>query len=696
MVVLLILRWMPRSTDDGHSSGADKQGVQEQQSLTTFRSTYMSLRSIATSYLAEIESTAQVSKFGGFPLNSFHDVNSRMRYLFMVLTGIAVFILMPTFGCLSIYESTHRDTYVWSLSAIMLSGKASGIVLWVLFFCLIVFFFYIFLSKIIGAYASAAESNHGRPKDKSSVEYAIDIVASLVIGVLNFAIMVLIDAAYVLSVLNENGMRVVVIQIGLSVFKLCWNEMVLWQLYPIVKRMAVYTLRPSAFVHPTDGEVVVPSSSPSMLLCDELKTTSVVPNDVIELVRMSANEDNLDHHLSISPTEVRSRVNSTRSVSSTMISEEEGDVTAAVYHFSRYEVGYLVFTVIMNNVIIPCIAIAVVSPDCFYNAFFSHPPTEETTVYTCGIYALFIDGLCLKYLEMTEFTTFDIPFLYRYQCSVAFVTSFAAVHIFMFLFVGLVLPLSKISLKVIVDHMQADSSLRRWLLWLLPMNLQPLQAERGKKRWVFVEKDKLVVKLSAYLAIVLTFGMLFPPLACIGSIAVFVVTYYEELVIGRLLFMAKEQGFSWYRVITERDCSDIVSSWHAVVWLIVPLAAVAYSYVLFDTIGDRYGWKFALGPVLFLVVLPWVIVLYRQCAVRSGLPMFIPGTFNKGVTGKTFEDVYNDVVVRATSVSLSVSSPSFSISPITSVGSRKAINSRVVRDDSVTTISALHSDKLVD
>jgi hypothetical protein len=43
---------------------------------------------------------------------------------------------------------------------------------------------------------------------------------------------------------------------------------------------------------------------------------------------------------------------------------------------------------------------------------------------------------------------------------------------------------------------------------------------------------------------------LFTPVIVIGCITVISITYYEEVIIGRLLYQSKEQGFLWYRVDT--------------------------------------------------------------------------------------------------------------------------------------------------
>jgi hypothetical protein len=199
--------------------------------------------------------------------------------------------------------------------------------------------------------------------------------------------------------------------------------------------------------------------------------------------------------------------------------------------------------------------------------------------------------------------------------------------------------------------------------YLLPKSLLDLEPKkpRNTRTYVILDKDRLVVKLSAYMGIILAFGTLFPPLTVIACMSMYSMTYFEEILLGRLLFMAKQQGYHWYRVHLERNCQGVVTAWYGVVWLLLPFAALSFSYVVFDTLGDKYGWRAAVGPVLFVALLPFAIFLYRQLAVRMGLPMIVHTTFEKDVKGKTFSEVYQDV--RSVSLSMIGPTPSLSVSP---------------------------------
>jgi hypothetical protein len=50
--------------------------------------------------------------------------------------------------------------------------------------------------------------------------------------------------------------------------------------------------------------------------------------------------------------------------------------------------------------------------------------------------------------------------------------------------------------------------------------------------------------------------------------------------------------------------------------IILPFASFSYAFVVFDTLGDRYGWKVALGPSIFVFSLPWWFYAWKEVTKR--------------------------------------------------------------------------------
>jgi hypothetical protein len=287
--------------------------------------------------------------------------------------------------------------------------------------------------------------------------------------------------------------------------------------------------------------------------------------------------------------------------------------------------------VILNNVIIPCIAIAVVSSHCFYNAFFEKPPTETSTIYGCN-YILTVGAktACLGQQVYDEDITFNTPFSYRYECSAAFSIKFTAVYIFMFIIVGLIIPLIHVITRVLYyryrnQYLQGklNNRFHRFIYLIckaiLPNRLKRLAPNPPKiKNFKLLANDRSIARYSSYLAILLSFGVLFPPLAVITLVSIYTVTYFEQFCIARILSDAKKMGYTWYKSQVAKECENIPESWYDSLWLILPFACFTYACVIFDTLGDKYGWKTAAGPSSFVFALPilfysWQVVSNRFC-----------------------------------------------------------------------------------
>ena len=577
-----------------------------------------------------------------FPLLVFDKLLSSIRSVFLNIALIACVFLLPIYSGLSIYESIYYYSYAWQISAILLSGYVSGIVLIIVFFAIITSTVYFFVTKVISLYlalhhkervkddvdtsnndvddnkASMSSIQSGDTKSSASSIIASTITASifkisnlsthftmsphkqrLVIdwlvaigfGVINFTVMIMIDIIYVEAVLSQNGRTVFIVQVLLSMFKVLWNEVVLWTLYPLIKGLLARVTGKQTFVQ---QEVPAVNSDDSIL-------TPTVGQISAQRAVTSHNHDWL----------------------------------------RRQDVSYLVFTVILNNVVIPCISIAIISSNCFYNALFAEPPHEDTTVYTCNYYATVgIFKKCLSSSSSTEETSFNTPFYYRYQCSSAFVMNFAAVHIFMFILVGLLLPALKLLMKSMYewsrktdaegDKLDFKKICRMLVARLLPYTLQdplPLRPTHipeasADTMTLYAEdvryfyKEKLVVRLSAYLSIVLTFGVLFPPLAVIGSVAVYTTTYFEQYCISVFLSTIRNsnssdevnngKNYNVFHLLIERDCHGVVRLWYGVLWLFAPFASLLYAWIIFDTIGDKHGWLAGFIPAICMFALPFV------------------------------------------------------------------------------------------
>jgi hypothetical protein len=142
--------------------------------------------------------------------------------------------------------------------------------------------------------------------------------------------------------------------------------------------------------------------------------------------------------------------------------------------------------VLFNNLVIPCLASMIVSPNCFYCIFIQPPSVVvESGTLICSNYN------CSDTFVQTSFSSFQPPFLYSYQCSSSFVTNYAALYVYMFLITTILIPLQGIlSMKLYCKYLDSTETLLgskivllnflRVLDFCVPLLLNPVRIKKMK------------------------------------------------------------------------------------------------------------------------------------------------------------------------------------------------------------------------
>lgn len=110
--------------------------------------------------------------------------------------------------------------------------------------------------------------------------------------------------------------------------------------------------------------------------------------------------------------------------------------------------------VIFNNVLAPCLAVAITDSRCFYHVFVPPNNLENSVSYSqCDYFDTDANGaaFCVSYSAIHPYTTsFTPPFIYSYQCSSALLTTYVPVYILQFALAGSIFPMLKL---FVMQHM---------------------------------------------------------------------------------------------------------------------------------------------------------------------------------------------------------------------------------------------------
>jgi Leucine-rich repeat (LRR) protein len=283
------------------------------------------------------------------------------------------------------------------------------------------------------------------------------------------------------------------------------------------------------------------------------------------------------------------------------------------YITSDYVTLQLLVTLV-NNIVIPCIVVAVISPSCFVNVFKSAPTVDSTFTYNgnCLEEDNDDDGIairCLVYNTQQETTTYNPPFQYSYQCSSSIVTYYAPAMVNVCVLATFAAPVGQ-AVGQYLHSVAAPGGLWHQLLSIpVPRLLQPLPPPEalppGANIQYFAAHLQLI-SLCNFLGLLLTFGIVFPPLAITFAVTILATTLHSRLKVGRFLCLAEDAG--------RRDCVTQISTecmgvgdirvLRRAALMILQVSCLFYALFLFDTLGDVHGYEGAYWVLIVVPLLP--------------------------------------------------------------------------------------------
>jgi Leucine-rich repeat (LRR) protein len=520
-----------------------------------------------------------------------------IRRVCVIMCIFAVFVLIPIYVGLSEINKTYQEGYVWVVSGLLLSGKLSAITLLFVFLILLlllsVLLYVTFRDSLSNKFAFC---NNGKLQftlkeleaermQSNQITYPLLYLTHFVVFILNTLIVGAVDCCYVIILLYETSTVIILAALFLACFRLINGKVLLWKAIPLAAKIIKFWVA-------------------------RIFRKKIITNE----------EDEGKKEITCKKT-----------------SDD--------YDFTHTDIIFLERLLIFNNIILPIIAIIIILPDCFYNTFVTASNVNASYQYIgCQFYERVLYVFAYYFLQtsicttVTANTSYSPPFIYLYQCSSKIMINYIAVYIIKFILVGFVLPCFTVVIKCLYDYYDTKinkessteremevSSINSYLFnvfdYIVNKKLRNYLDGSEAKDNYHVKRlfDKLLftVDLSSYFVIIVCFGALFPPLMLIGSISIIIITYFEELMLRRILYESKKKHLGWCEQLLERDCYGVKELFRSTIWKsTIVISCCLFAFILFDTWGNEEGWLSALPITLTMMCFPISCIFIAQIISR--------------------------------------------------------------------------------
>lgn len=294
---------------------------------------------------------------------------------------------------------------------------------------------------------------------------------------------------------------------------------------------------------------------------------------------------------------------------------------------------------LVNTIVIPCLVVAGISSDCFYNLFVAAPAVASNYAsQVCQVGN--VEDQCLEYLQYPGTTTFDPPFTYKYQCSWSLVIYYAPPFVYMCIVSIFVVPAALLVAVRLRAYATKGTYLYSVIDSCIPTIMQSFSGDDASqhvtKRTSFCRGPRAVMMLLTLTGLVLTFGVVFPPLAAAFMATMIAATLFDKYKVGKFRAAALELGLTQLLQVLDQDCLDldIVPVHESAIWMLVTLSCWFYSLFLFDILGSVVGFQrafwvlivFPLLPLCFYVARSALYYLFNKFGTAAEQNVFDNGT----------------------------------------------------------------------
>jgi len=319
----------------------------------------------------------------------------------------------------------------------------------------------------------------------------------------------------------------------------------------------------------------------------------------------------------------------------------------------------LLITTLVNNIIVPLVVTAIVSTECFNDIFISSKSTELSLSFEeCSVYNTTVG--CTEFITVTMEQAYQPPFTYSYECSAAFLTTYAPTHVYTCIIVTFFEPLAYLAARYmhryaargtfwffILDtflppilrpqrdstHSYPIATPGSWWYtvvkhccpgWLPPTteadstgtgtdisggdtaDTTTTSTSTTATRSPYFDSRQLLVTVFNYVGVLMTFGTVFPPLAVSMTMAICSTIAYSRWTVKRFLQEAIDKDRTGHIIAVEADCRTVGSNSMTLraFWILLCISSCFYALFLFDTLGAKVGFDDSFWVLIVVPLLP--------------------------------------------------------------------------------------------
>jgi Leucine-rich repeat (LRR) protein len=522
-----------------------------------------------------------------------------VRSLFILLSGYYMTVLMVIYGILGIYYKSHQFTYAFVLSGAFFSGTAPTVVFYIAWVLVILsvditlHYFNKYHHTQSGGCDKQQPKTSTRKLNLQNVEFWKPLFGLFVISCMLFVSIILLNIGFLYTQTHFSLYYQVLSQCAMSSVKIAFSRIIIpfalsW-IFSFFLEVDIWTKSP-------------PSST---------------------------------------------------SAGNSLVSPAQERKLKQEWCYYYQLILEILFGLLIN-IIAPCIATAIYDINCFYNMVFDKPPMVMSEfVINGGCFNRADNGSTLCIAQPIQYESSYQPlFSYSYQCSSILLTNYLFVFVFMILSDQFVKPNVK---WAVVKWKERREIMKQQTVTVYPLTVpteepkedredgksknmedvevhserlaEPIQnveknaLAKSKSVVLSVKETSFLVLFLNYFSILITFGLMFPPLGLfiLLYLVAFVTSYlksFEKFFVG----IASELRDSQEEItapsnlllqavvkLSEKKFHCCLSLLIVIIqYIIIPFTLLFMHYFLFDMLGDEVGWEIA----MIVTVLTFIFCLF--------------------------------------------------------------------------------------